>query len=128
MRYDPSRLTHLRQIARDRRAAYRAASDDRADAREKLRDLERDRQRIVMNFGENREPEALAALDRRIKTAKADLAAMDDRANELASASSIAGQTFQRALEHAQEAGLDLPDDLRPRDFGAAAQLPGGAS
>ncbi|WP_223428861.1 hypothetical protein [Tateyamaria pelophila] len=121
MKLDVNRLNHLRMIRRDRLAACRAAADDRLELRDRLRDLERHRARIEMNHGPDREAEALDGTNRRIEAAKRELAEMTDRENELAQASSTAGQTFQRALEYAQAKGLDLPDDLRPQDFGAPA-------
>lgn len=121
MRLDVNRLHRLRRIARDRKALWRAASDDRFEQRERLQDLQRSRQRIEQNTGPTREPEALADLDNRIKAARAELAAMQDREAELATASNSAGRTFQRAVDFTQEAGLDLPDDMKPRNFGAPA-------
>lgn len=121
MRLDVNRLHHLRRIAGDRKSLWRAADADRAEQRERLQTMQRERQRIEHAYGETREPEALAALDERIETTKADLAAMQARTDELAAASSTAGATFARALDFAQEAGLDLPDDLKPRSYGAAA-------
>lgn len=122
MRLDVSRLIHLRRLHRDRLAAYRAANDHRLEQREQVQDLERERAVFVMNHGEGREAEALAALDKRITAAKADLAAMTEREAELASASSTAGRTFASALEFAQEQGLDLPDDMKPKPYGAPAR------
>ncbi len=124
MKTDLTRLTHLRDIARDKRGAFRAASDARADQREKLLGLQRDRARFIQNYGEQREPTALAALDARIASARTDLDTLSDRTDELAQTSSQAAQTFQAALEYAQGAGLPLPDDLRPRAFGSPAVLP----
>ena len=124
MKLDPTRLQHLRQIATNRKATFRAASDDRHDQREKLQRLERDRSQHVASFG-TREAEALEKLDARIASARAELSAMQERCGELAAASSTAGQTFERALEHARETGLDLPDDLKERAYalqGAVAE------
>jgi hypothetical protein len=121
MRFDVFRIHHLRRIANDRRAAYRAAADDRHDQRERLQTMQRERQRIEHAYGATREPEALADLDRRIAATADDLKAAQDREAELAAASSTAAQTLKTALDFAQEAGLDLPDDLKPRSYGAAA-------
>ncbi len=120
MKLDPDRLHHLRRLHRDRKAAFQAANDDRLEQREKVLNLERERQRIENNFGP-REAKRLAEIDKKIADAKAELSAMTDRENELAAASTTAGATFQKALKFAQEADLDLPDDLRPRAFGSAA-------
>lgn len=127
MKLDPDRLHHLRRLHRDRKAAFQAANDDRLEQRDKVLNLERERQRIEHNFGP-REAKGLAEIDDKIADAKAELSAMTDRENELATASSTAGATFQRALEYAQVEGLDLPDDLKPRAFGSAVRLePEGA-
>lgn len=121
MKLDPARLMHLRQIARDRKAAFRAAHDDRLDLREKVQHLERDRARMAQNYRPRDAADALDEMDKKIAAAREELTAMQDRVDELASASSTDGQAFQRAVEHAREVGLDLPDDLRPRTYGAPA-------
>lgn len=121
MRLDVNRLHHLRQIHKDRLAAFRAASDDRLDQRDKLKHLERARAQIRVNYRETEAQDALADLDRRIDAARSELNAMQDRENETAAASSTSARTFQAALEFAQAQGLPLPDDLRPRNYGAPA-------
>ena len=123
MKLDPARLQHLREIARNRKGAYLAANDDRLDLREKISRLDRDRALMGQNYHPRDCEEALAAMDERIESARKELAAMQDREKELAQLSSTAGRTFQAALEFAQQAGLQLPDDLRPRTFGAPAPL-----
>lgn len=118
MKYDVMRLHHLRRLHRERLAAVRAAADERLDLRDKLLGLQRDHQRITHAYRPGDAGAALTEIDRRIAAIREEMASMTDRENELATANSIAGQTFQRALEFAREHGLDLPDDLKPPTFG----------
>lgn len=123
MKLDVSRLDHLRQIAKDRKAAYRAAADGRLDQREKILRLERDRALMAQNYTPRDAADALDEMDKKIAAAKVDLAAMVEREAELAELSSTAGRTAQTALDYAREVGLELPPDMQPRTFGAPAPL-----
>src|SRR6056297_1901179 len=109
MKLDVSRLDHLRRLHRNRKAAYEAAFADRQEQRDLLRGLELDRQRLAQGYNPGAHADAFVDLDRRIAAAKTELEAMQEREVELAEVSATAGQTFRRALEHAQAEGLDLP-------------------
>ncbi len=119
MKYDVSRLHHLQRLHRERLAAVRAATDERLDLREKLFRLQRDHQRITQAYRPGDADAALTEIDRKIEAIRKEMASISDRQDEFAIANSAAGNTFQRALEFAREQGLDLPDELKPRAFGA---------
>ena len=119
MKLDPTRLQNLRRIAGDRKAAYRAAMDDRLELRERLLTMERERDQLAQVYDPRTHEKASADFAARIEAARQEMHALQEREAELAAASSTASRTFQAALEHAREAGLDLPADLQPKAFGA---------
>ena len=119
MKLDPTRLQHLRRIAGDKRATYQAALDARLEAREKMLQLQRERDQLAQVYDPRTHEKASADFAERIAAARKDMENLQERETDLAQASSTAASTFARALEFAQAEGMELPADLRPRAYGA---------
>lgn len=124
MRFDLDRLIHLRRVAAERRAVSQAVAEAVTELADDLRNMERDRRQLEMNYDPERHPEAFEDRDNRIAAVRAKLSEIRGRQAELAAAGASAARTFTAALEFAREQGLDLPDDLRSRDFAPLAPNP----